>query len=153
MSGKGNKALRRGVGSARHARVTQVTPPRPFWRRAGVRIGIANTVAAAVAGILYGSSGVAYAQDTAPATAAPEDNLQEVVVTANAANGVKKLDASYNIVSVDAEAIKEAEPEEHRGPAEGVAGHLAGILRRSDRRQHRDRRLPGRRRRARSSPT
>ena len=36
--------------------------------------------------------------------------MQEVVVTANAAQGVKKLDASYNIVAVDAQQIREANP-------------------------------------------
>lgn len=108
MSGKGNKALRRSARPARHARAISVAPAATsLWRRPAVRFGAANSVAAAVAGILYGTSGAAYAQDTAPATAPTEDNLQEVVVTANAANGVKKLDASYNIVSVDAEAIKE----------------------------------------------
>ena len=38
------------------------------------------------------------------------DSLQEIVVTANAANGVKELDASYNIVAVDAEQISESNP-------------------------------------------
>src|ERR1700742_4420087 len=61
------------------------------------------TVAAAVAGILYSSAMAAYAADDTPAAAAPTipgqstDSLQEVVVTANANQGVKKLDASYNI--------------------------------------------------------
>jgi outer membrane receptor protein involved in Fe transport len=78
-----------------------------------VRFG-ATSVAAAVAGILYSSaSGIAYAADQAGAAAAPtatgSESLQEVVVTASA-TGVKKLEASYNIVSVDAEAIKQANP-------------------------------------------
>ena len=40
------------------------------------------------------------------------------------------------------------ESQEHGGSAEDFTGHVAGIDRRSDRRQHRDRRLSGRRRRA-----
>jgi outer membrane cobalamin receptor len=74
-------------------------------------MGAATTVAAAVAGILYGSGGSAYAQEAAPAAAsavAPE-SLQEVVVTASA-QGVKKLDASFNIVTVDQDLIKQANP-------------------------------------------
>jgi outer membrane receptor protein involved in Fe transport len=76
-----------------------------------LRIGAANTVAAAVAGILYGGGGTALAQEAAPAAAsavAPE-SLQEVVVTASA-QGVKKLDASFNIVTVDQNLIKQANP-------------------------------------------
>ena len=38
------------------------------------------------------------------------------------------------------------ESEEHGGPAEDLAGHVAGVDRRSDRREHRDRRLSRRRR-------
>ena len=75
-------------------------------------MGAATTVAAAVAGILYGAGSTALAQEAAPAAAtsavAPE-SLQEVVVTASA-QGVKKLDASFNIVSVDQNLIKEANP-------------------------------------------
>jgi hypothetical protein len=70
-------------------------------------------VAAAVAGILYGSSGALYAQEQPPgavaAPAAESNPLQEVVVTATA-EGVKKLDASYNIVSVDLTQIRQANP-------------------------------------------
>src|SRR4029077_16920220 len=53
----------------------------------------------------------ALAQEAAPAAAsavAPE-SLQEVVVTASA-TGVKKLDASYSIVSVDQNIIKQSNP-------------------------------------------
>jgi len=62
-----------------------------------------------VAGILWGSGGAAYAQEQAGAAAPAAEALQEVVVTASAV-GVKKLDASYNIVAVDAEQIKQANP-------------------------------------------
>lgn len=69
-----------------------------------------NTLAIAIAGILC-SAGSAYAQTAAPASAAtPTSNaLEEIVVTASA-QGVKKLDASYNIVSASLEEIKNANP-------------------------------------------
>jgi outer membrane receptor protein involved in Fe transport len=108
MRGKSNKALRRSAQLAATASISRVVA------RPDRRLG-ATTVAAAVAGILYGSaSGIAYAADQAQAAAAAPaapggESLQEVVVTATA-TGVKKLDASYNIVSVDAEAIKQANP-------------------------------------------
>ncbi|HKD52956.1 MAG TPA: TonB-dependent receptor [Steroidobacteraceae bacterium] len=80
------------------------------------RVGAANTVAAAVAGILYGAGGTAMAQQAAPAAtpaAAPSavapESLQEVVVTATA-QGVRKLDASFSIVSVDQDIIKQTNP-------------------------------------------
>src|SRR6266436_9710651 len=111
MRVKSNKALRR---SARLARRTPSSPvvalpaATSFPRRPWLRVGAANGVAAAVAGILYGSGGAAYGQEAA-ATAGGADLLQEVVVTATA-QAVKKLDASYNIVAVDAEQIREANP-------------------------------------------
>jgi outer membrane cobalamin receptor len=72
-------------------------------------------IGAAVAAIVYGTAGSAvYAADQAAApaegtTAASGENLQEVVVTATA-TGVKKLDASYNIVSLSANDIAMANP-------------------------------------------
>ena len=105
MRGKNNKALRRSAQSA-NAFVSAATP------KPGRRIGT-TSVAAAVAGILYASvAGLAYADDqpaaanTAPASG---ESLQEVVVTASA-QSVKKLDASYNIVSVSAADIAMADP-------------------------------------------
>lgn len=75
----------------------------------GPRAGV-STIAAAVAGILYCAGGAGYAQaqvaETAPAASS---ELDEVVVTASA-TGVKKIDASYNIISANAEQIKEANP-------------------------------------------
>jgi outer membrane cobalamin receptor len=113
MRVKNNKALR---GSARRVAVS-ATPAlpaaTPFLGRPIFRGGAANTVAAAVAGILYGSSGAAWAQqaqEAAPASAPTNANLQEVVVTANAEQGVKKLDASYNVVTVDLAEIKQVNP-------------------------------------------
>ncbi len=71
----------------------------------------ATTVGAAVAAILWGTGGVAWAQavapDQAPATGGGE--LQEVVVTATA-QSVRKLDASYNIVTASLQDIAMANP-------------------------------------------
>ena len=114
MRVKSNKALHKSARRAQRASISQVVALRA-WRRPGFRVGAANTVAAAVAGILYGSSGTAYAQaaaETAPVTAASaqtSESLQEVVVTATA-QSVKKLDASYNVVVADNELIKQANP-------------------------------------------
>ena len=106
MRGKSNKALRRSAQLASTSVSSVVTQP-------GRRFG-ASSVAAAVAGILYASvGGLAYAADqaAAPASAAPTsgETLQEVVVTASA-QGVKKLDASYNIVSLSQNDIALANP-------------------------------------------
>jgi outer membrane receptor protein involved in Fe transport len=76
----------------------------------------ATSVAAAVSGILCASAaGLAHAADqaaAAPASTSPTsgETLQEVVVTATAA-GVKKLDASYNIVSLSQNDIAMANPQ------------------------------------------
>jgi len=119
MKVRSDKASRRSAQLARRAPVSPVAAlpaATAFSRRPWRKACAVNGVAAAVAGILYGASGAAYAQaaqatDQAPATApGGGDSLQEVVVTANAAQGVKKLDASYNIVAVDAEQIREANP-------------------------------------------
>ena len=69
-----------------------------------------NAVAAAVAGVLYcASSAPVLAADAAEAAAPEAADLQEIVVTASA-QGVKKLDASYNIVSVSLDEIKNSNP-------------------------------------------
>jgi outer membrane receptor protein involved in Fe transport len=105
MRGKNNKALRRSAQSA-NALISAATP------KPGRRIGT-TSVATAVAGILYASlAGLAYADDqpAAPNTAPTSgESLQEVVVTATA-QSVKKLDASYNIVSLSADDIAMANP-------------------------------------------
>ncbi len=94
---------------ARAAVASLVLPPAAAMvRRFGPRAAGLNAVAAAVAGVLY-CSGPAYAQAQVEAAPAAESTLDEVVVTASA-TGVKKLDASYNIVSVSAEQIKDANP-------------------------------------------
>lgn len=69
-----------------------------------------TSVAAAVAGILYAVSGGAYAADQpTPAASTSSHTLDEIVVTATA-QAVKKLDASYNIVSLSLDEIKMANP-------------------------------------------
>ena len=72
-----------------------------------------NTLAAAVAGILYCAGGAYAADETAtaaaPAAEAAATGLDEIVVTASA-QGVRKLDASYNIVSLSLDEIKMAKP-------------------------------------------
>jgi len=100
---------RRVTFSPRSVREGRIAPS-----GARLRACATNSVAAAVAGILYAAAGAASAQDQAPAATAPSptpaEPLQEVVVTANATQGVRRLDASYNIVSVDSEQIKQLNP-------------------------------------------
>jgi hypothetical protein len=68
------------------------------------------TIAAAVAAVLYGVSGGAYAAgEQASATSSDSDQLNEIVVTASA-QAVKKLDASFNIVSASLDEIAMANP-------------------------------------------
>jgi len=79
------------------------------FSRLGPRVAGVNAVAAAVAGILYCAS-PNYAQAQAVAAPASEtSSLDEIVVTASA-QGVKKLDASYNIVSLSLDEIKNSNP-------------------------------------------
>ena len=97
--------MRQKTNRARGARLPQtretMLPP--------VRGAVLNSIAAAVAGILY-CAGSAYAADEAtPAVSASSNSLEEVVVTASA-QGVKKLDASFNIVSMNLEEIQNANP-------------------------------------------
>jgi outer membrane receptor protein involved in Fe transport len=100
--------LKRNNAPRDHVRLAR--PMSPALARLGPRVAV-STLAAAVAGILY-CSGPAFAQAVAQVAAAPASetsSLDEVVVTASA-QGVKKLDASYNIVSVGLEDIKNANP-------------------------------------------
>jgi outer membrane receptor protein involved in Fe transport len=108
MSKKSNSRLRRNAPLAR-PRAT-ISPTGASWGL-GSRAATLNTLAAAVAGILYCAGGTAYAQTPAAAAAPTSDvsSLDEIVVTASA-NGVKKLDASYSIVSISSEMIKDANP-------------------------------------------
>ena len=66
---------------------------------------VLKPIAAAVAGILCCAGGAYAADEPAPAASA----LDEIVVTASA-QGVKKLDASYNIVSVSLDEIANSNP-------------------------------------------
>src|SRR5580698_5094635 len=116
MSQKRNKQYRPGAPSVRLGPASWpalgLPDPRAIARGATVRgLGV-NTLAVAVAGILYCAAGATSvrAQQVAAAAAAPADAaLEEVVVTASA-TGVRKLDASYNIISANAEQIKMANP-------------------------------------------
>jgi outer membrane receptor protein involved in Fe transport len=87
--------------------------PRASMSRAGElpRGAVLNSVAAAVAGLLYCATGAYAADAQAPSASASADSgaLDEIVVTASA-KGVKKLDASYNIVSANLEEIQNANP-------------------------------------------
>jgi outer membrane receptor protein involved in Fe transport len=93
--------------------------PRSRWR--GSRGGSVATVVAGILGSAALAAVPAHAQNAAAGIQAPtggaqtagsaqtSQNLQEVVVTATATS-VKKLDASYNVVSADNELIKESNP-------------------------------------------
>src|SRR3984957_19248605 len=72
------------------------------------RAAASKTVAAAVDGILCCAGG-AYAADETPVATDESNALNEIVVTASA-QGVKKLDASYNIVSLSLDDIKNSNP-------------------------------------------
>jgi outer membrane receptor protein involved in Fe transport len=101
MSKKSNSRLHRNAQLAR--------PRAIISRGLGSRAGTLNALAAAVAGILY-FAGSAYAADEqTPAATTTGNSLDEVVVTASA-QGVRKLDASYNIVSLSLEQIANANP-------------------------------------------
>jgi outer membrane receptor protein involved in Fe transport len=109
----GDSFMRKKTDKVRRPRIAQ-TPQstlQPIGRGATL-----NSLAVAIAGILYCASG-AYAADeqtTTPTTAAVantgSNSLEEVVVTASA-QGVKKLDASFNIVSMNLEEIQNANPQ------------------------------------------
>ena len=89
----------------------QLTRPRAPVAPAAVlpRGAVLYSVAAAVAGILYCAGGAYAADEQAPATSTESNALNEIVVTASA-QAVKKLDASYNIVSASLEEIQNANP-------------------------------------------
>jgi outer membrane receptor protein involved in Fe transport len=114
MSQKRNKYRRRNAASVRsspaHSPTLRLPDPVAFTRGARIRGAGATTVAAAVAGILYCAGGANQAQaQVAAAPATGNAALEEIVVTATA-TGVRKLDASYNIISANAEQIKQANP-------------------------------------------
>ncbi|HLZ96934.1 MAG TPA: TonB-dependent receptor plug domain-containing protein, partial [Steroidobacteraceae bacterium] len=110
---KQQRNKRRRIG-APLALPSTIHPPVPagetVLRRFGSGAGM-NALAVAVAAVLYCSTGApAHAADTPAEPAAVSGNdLQEIVVTASA-QAVKKLDASYNIVSVSLDDIKNSNP-------------------------------------------
>jgi outer membrane receptor protein involved in Fe transport len=110
---KRNNGRRTGAPMARSRTTisqTLLPPAEAILRRMGPSVSI-NALAAAVAGILYcttGSTAHAQAAVADTAAAAPSE-LEELVVTASA-NAVKKLDASYNIVAANIEDIKQENP-------------------------------------------
>ena len=114
MGQKRNKQLRTSAQLARlraGATPLALPPAAAIVRRFGPRTGALNTLAAAVAGILYCASGAYAADETTPAGSTSSNNeLEEVVVTATA-QAVRRLDASFNIVSVSLEDIKDANPQ------------------------------------------
>src|SRR5580692_263056 len=74
--------------------------PRAIARGVSVRgLGV-NALAVAVAGILCCAGSARAADETATNAATPTNSLEEIVVTASA-QGVRKLDASFNIVSLN----------------------------------------------------
>jgi outer membrane receptor protein involved in Fe transport len=78
-------------------------------RGAAVRgLGL-NALAVAVAGVLCCAGSARAADETATAASTTSNSLEEIVVTASA-QGVRKLDASYNIVSLNLEALQNANP-------------------------------------------
>src|SRR6185312_7750676 len=117
----------RAVRPAPGSRTAHPVPARSHgWSTARVRDARAGSVAAVVAGILGAAAfaaipahaqnaaggaqtAAAAAGTTTPGSAQTSQNLQEIVVTATATQ-VRKLDASYNVVSVDNELIKESNP-------------------------------------------
>jgi outer membrane receptor protein involved in Fe transport len=84
--------------------------PAALRQRVGSGLGL-NALAVAVAGVLScGSAAPVFAADAAAsAPVGDSQDLQEIVVTATAV-GVKKLDASYNIVSANLNEIELANP-------------------------------------------
>ncbi|HEV7612349.1 MAG TPA: TonB-dependent receptor plug domain-containing protein [Steroidobacteraceae bacterium] len=100
MSLKHNKGQRTNARAARpRAMISSAYAP---------RFASANALAVAMAGILSCAGG-AYAADETPAASDEANALNEIVVTASA-QGVKKLDASYNIVSLSLDDIKNSNP-------------------------------------------
>src|ERR1700722_10256432 len=105
--------MRHKTDKVRRGRIAQTPQTTLQPRGRGAKL---NSLAVAISGILYCASG-AYAADeqtAAPvATAAVNtttSSLDEIVVTASA-QGVRKLDASFNIVSMNLEAIQNANPQ------------------------------------------
>jgi len=114
MSKKSNSRFRRNAQLARpRATISPVLGATGISRGLRSHAASLNMLAAAVAGILY-CAGSAYAADeqtpaAVPGVSASSNSLEEVVVTASA-QGVRKLDASFNIVSMNLQEIQNANP-------------------------------------------
>ena len=113
MSQKRNKQARSSAPSVRLGAASWPALGLPDSRAiaGGARVrglGV-NTLAVAVAGILCCAGTARAADEQTTAAAAPGDTLQEVVVTASA-QGVKKLDASFNIVTANLDQIQNVNP-------------------------------------------
>jgi outer membrane receptor protein involved in Fe transport len=118
---KNDDKMRLSGGSMRslNSKSSIVTTPKTtlIQRRPGHRLGTRHVLAAAVAAILYGAGGPAHAADTATpaedsttsAANTTSTSLDEIVVTASA-QAVRKLDASFNIVSANLDEIQNANP-------------------------------------------
>src|SRR6204780_3107753 len=114
MSQKRNKQPSSGAPSVRLGPASWpalgLPDPRAIARGVTIRgLGV-NTLAVAVAGILYCAGGAYAADEQTTAANTGSNSLEEVVVTASA-QGVKKLDASFNIVSMNLEEIQNANPQ------------------------------------------
>jgi hypothetical protein len=111
MSKKSNSRLCRNAQLARPcATISPVLGATGISRGLGSSAATFNMLAVAVAGILY-CAGSAHAADEQTTAAAPAtgNSLDEIVVTASA-QGVRKLDASYSIVSASLADIQNANP-------------------------------------------
>src|SRR5262245_46316417 len=78
------------------------------WTRSALLIGLATTLPCVALADPQGQSSASDAPQDEPAEVGGR-SMQEVVVTATATS-VKKLDASYSIVTADADAIRQANP-------------------------------------------
>jgi hypothetical protein len=110
MSKKSNSKLRRNAQLARpRVTISPVLGAAGISRGSSFRAATLNTLAAAMAGILYCAGSAHAADEQTPAASTSGNSLDEIVVTASA-QGVRKLDASYNIVSLSLEQIANANP-------------------------------------------
>src|ERR1700690_3998977 len=110
MSKKSNSKLRRNAELAPPcATISPVRGVTGVSQGLGSRAATFNMLAAAVAGILYCAGSAHAADEQTPAVSTTSNTLDEVVVTASA-QGVRKLDASYNIVTANLQEILNANP-------------------------------------------
>ncbi len=109
MNTKLNGGRRTGAPCILSDKVDTPMDHRPGRTRFATRAGM-NVLGLAVAAALYCSTGIpAEAADAAAPASDTSDDLQEIVVTGSAV-AVKKLDASFNIVSANLEEIQNMNP-------------------------------------------